>query len=76
MGYDCKAVPRWAVNEEDLNKIIQYQMKNLKPEHVFGKISLKHLRQQFDLKVLFSKGEDAKSYMDLDERGESADWND
>ena len=76
MGDECKAVPRWVVNEEGLNKIIQYQRMNKKPEQIFGRLKPKHVKQQFDLRLVFSKGDDARSYMDFDARGESADWND
>lgn len=76
MGEECKTVPRWAVNEEALEKVIQFQMKThrKKVTSIFGQLKPKHVQKQFELSKVFSKGDDARSYMDA--RGSSADWND
>ena len=75
MGQDYKEVPRWAVSKDGLNKVIAHQQKipNLS-QQVFGRLKPAQVQEHFVLSKIFSKGEDARSYMD--ERGESADWND
>ena len=42
--------------------------------YVFGQLKPKHVQKQFELSKVFSKGDDARSYMDA--RGSSADWDD
>ena len=70
-----KHVPRWACGEDALDKIIQKQQMDKSNSYVFGALSSNYVTRAFDLKKIFSKGEDAQSYMQ-EERGSSADWND
>ena len=75
MGDDFKEVPRWAVGDA-IKKVVGYQQKNGPSEaiKIFGKLKPKYVGDNFIISKIFSKGEDARSYMD--ERGSSANWND
>ena len=57
-------MPRWAVNNEALEKVINFQKKEVNAVTIFGKLKPAIVAQQFTLSNVFSKGEDAKSYMD------------
>ena len=70
-----KHVPRWALGGDALDKIIKKQRTDKSHIQVFGTLSSNYATKAFDLKQIFSKGEDAQSYIH-EERGSSADWND
>ena len=44
--------------------------------NIFGQLKPKYVQEQFIMSKIFSKGEDMHSYMDIDERGSSVDWDD
>jgi len=75
MGENQKTVPRWAVNDDSLLKVLNYQSKQPnKAQLVFGRIKPKTIQKQFLMDKVFQRGDDARSY--LDARGSSVDWND
>lgn len=75
MGEDFREIPRWAVGDA-IKKVVSYQQQDGPSGAVaiFGKLKPRYVAATFVSSKIFSKGEDAKSYMD--ERGSSANWND
>ena len=73
MGDEKKDVPRWAASKDALEKVIKHQRKDC-GHKIFGQVKPKYVQEQFVTSKIFSKGEDARSY--LDARDSSGDWND
>ena len=76
MGDEFKEVPRWAASQDALHEVMQHQQKNREQYlSIFGQLKPRHVKEQFSMSKVFSKGEDMYSYMDQ-ERGSSVDWDD
>ena len=74
-GPDQKAIPRWAADNNKIEKIVRNQNSNLKSDEIFGKMKPKG-SNAFVSQILRDYKENFNHSENDIERGSSADWND
>jgi len=87
-GEDNRLIPRWAIDQNKLKKIMHFQREVLNPDDIFGKWGPKVVAEHFKQEIIFSKGSNQERYMEMQddnykfrfehqkERGSSEKWND
>lgn len=83
-GDDNRLIPRWAIDQNKMKKVLEYQRGVLKPEVIFGKWGPKVVADHFKPDLIFSKGPNQDGYKEMQDsiellarvRGSSQKWND
>ena len=64
VGSENKVIPRWAVDQDKLKRVMQHQRQHLDPVKIFGKWGPKVVREYLKPSIIFKKGTNADSYLD------------